>query len=475
MTLVLFPDITVFTNFVLSVAIVGLSFWGFVRIGKLTPLYFGLAYSLFATSHLMILLSVPESSGILLVALRTAGYIFVAIGLFAIIQDILERKSTEMALRESEEKLSATFEQAAVGMAEVLPGYTISRCNTRFSGILGYRADELLSTNIWDLITPDGQLRNLDEINAVVQGNRPDYSAEMRLVKKEGDTVWVQVYLSTVPDSRGRPKYSIFVIEDISARKKAEEELELLNAGLEERVLKRTAELARTNDSLIAEIVQRTQAEEKLTRSLHEKEVLIKEIHHRVKNNLQIIISLLFLQAKKTSDPGSADALIDSQTRVKSMALVHENLYQSGDLAAIDFEGYIRNLVKNLMVSYGIEDGRILTRFDAKDLPVTINVAIPLGLIMNELVSNSLKYAFAAGQQGEITISGHEHEGRLVIRVKDNGCGIPADLDWRHTESLGLNLVQMLTRQLRGTVEMSRANGTEFTLSIPDDRSREIS
>jgi len=461
MSLIPSPDIIVFTNFVLSIIIVGLSLRGYRVIEKATPLYFGLAYTIFATTHLMLLFTLLGSSEIILVVMRVAGYVLVAIGLFALIRDIAEQKRVERALRESEDRLFAIFERAAVGMAEVRPDNHILRCNTRFHEILGYPKEEVLA-NVWDLIDPAGKLHHLDSVTRVLQGDLCDYTAQIRLIRRDGSRVWTKGFFSPVNDPEGRPKYFTFVIEDISVQKKAEEELALLNAGLEECVLERTAELARTNDSRIAEISQRTEAEERLRQSLQEKEILIKEIHHRVKNNLQIIVSLLYLQAKKTSDPGSADALNDSQTRVKSMALVHENLYQSGDLASINFEGYLRTLVKNLMVSYGIES-RIVTRSEVKDLPITINTAIPLGLIMNELVSNSLKYAFLPGQAGEIAITGSVSGGNLVITMKDNGRGIPGDFDWRHTESLGLNLILMFTRQLRGTVELSRESGTTFT------------
>ena len=152
----------------------------------------------------------------------------------------------------------------------------------------------------------------------------------------------------------------LFSFSKISPRRKrAEEELSLLNTGLECRIAERTRELEWVNSALLAENRQRSLAEEKLKRSLHEKEILIKEIHHRVKNNLQIIISLLFLQAKKTEDPLSEAALTDSQTRVKSMALVHEKLYQSDSLSSIDFHGYLQNLVSNLMITYGIDQTRI--------------------------------------------------------------------------------------------------------------------
>jgi len=289
----------------------------------------------------------------------------------------------------------------------------------------------------------------------------------MLLVKRAGLPVWCRTSLSSVRAPEGMPRYFILVLDDISERKRAEEALAALNAGLEGRVSERTRELKDANTALLNEVYQRSFAEDRLKLALHEKELLLKEIHHRVKNNLQIIISLLFLQAKMNDDPATTGALTASQTRVKSMALVHEKLYQSENLGSIDFAGYLQNLVPNLLVAYGAENRRIRVNIAAKDLPLTINTAIPLGLIMNELVSNTLKYAFPDGRDGELSIEGHAEGGTMQITVRDNGIGIPESIDWRDTESLGLHLVQMLTRQLKGSIDLSRQSGTEFRFTIP--------
>ena len=197
--------------------------------------------------------------------------------------------------------------------------------------------------------------------------------------RKNGEIVWCQLFLSAVRDPRGILKYSVLVVEDITARKEAEEELSILNASLEDRIVGRTADLVSANASLVREVDSRTRAEGCLKDSLREKEVLLREIHHRVKNNLQIIISLLYLQAQKTPDPESSHALLDSQSRIQSMALIHQKLYQSGDLASVDFDGYVKNLASSLMSSYGADPSRIKIVVDIKNPAVTINSAIPLG------------------------------------------------------------------------------------------------
>jgi two-component system, sensor histidine kinase PdtaS len=467
MTLLESVDLTVLTNLVLSITVVAISIWGYSRIGKPTPLYFGMAYVLFALSHFLTLIGLNYIHATALIMMRTAGYILVAVGLFAIIRDIIGRQHVELALREKEEHISATFDQTAVGIAEFLPGGSIVRNNARFKQILGCTGDDPVPASIWDLIIPEEQRVHFEGMDAVILGHRNEYSGDMLFGNRPDHPVWCHISLSAVRSPEGRPRYFILVLDDISERKRAEEALAALNARLEDRIAERTRELQKANTALLEEVYQRSFAEDRLKLALHEKEVLLKEIHHRVKNNLQIIISLLFLQAKKNDDPASTSALMDSQTRVKSMALVHEKLYQSENLSSIDFAGYLSNLVSNLMVTYGADNRRIRVTVSANDLPLTINTAIPLGLIMNELVSNTLKYAFPEGREGELSIEGHADGDTMQITVRDNGVGLPDSLDWRYTESLGLHLVQMLTRQLKGTIDMSREGGTEFRLTIP--------
>jgi PAS domain S-box-containing protein len=467
MTILETIDLTVLVNLILSLTIVGVSLWGYYRIGRPTPLYFGAAYLLFALSHAILLTGLPQNPGTILIVMRTLGYILVAIGLFAILRDILERKKAEEALKESEEHLNVTFEQTAVGIVEFFTNDSIRRYNRKFSEILGCTEDEMISKSIWDVISSDDHIRHFEKINGVIRGDLLEYTGEILITRNNHSLVWCQLSLSAVRTDMGKPKYFILVLEDITERKRAEEELSLLNTGLESRIVERTHELEWVNRALLKENQQRSLAEEQLKKSLQEKEILIKEIHHRVKNNLQIIISLLYLQAKKTEDPTSEAALTDSQTRVKSMALIHEKLYQSDSLSSIDFHGYLQNLISNLMITYGIAQTRVRITISVNNLPLTINTAIPLGLIMNELVSNSLKYAFPDGQSGDLSIHGEIFENCMIIKIHDNGRGIPASFDWKHAESLGLHLVQMLTRQLKGTIELSPASGTEFTLTIP--------
>jgi PAS domain S-box-containing protein len=211
------------------------------------------------------------------------------------------------------------------------------------------------------------------------------------------------------------------------------------------------------------DITERKQAEEKIRTSLREKEVLLREIHHRVKNNMQVISSLLKLQSKYIKDEKDIEMFRESQNRIKSMALVHEKLYQSEDLANIDFNEYVKHLANILFRSYGIDTGKIALKIDVEDVIIEIDIAIPCGLIVNELVSNSLKYAFPEGGKGEVKITLHStDENEMELTVSDDGVGVPKDLDFSNTESLGLKLVNILTNQIRGRLDLERSKGSKF-------------
>lgn len=225
---------------------------------------------------------------------------------------------------------------------------------------------------------------------------------------------------------------------------------------------------------IITEITERKQAEEQIKASLQEKEVLLQEIHHRVKNNLQIIDSLLQMQYRRTQEPNAAAILLESQHRIKSIALVHEKLYRSDDLAHIDFSDYVRSLVANLIDSYQTSSSRVTVLTQISNIVLNIDQAIPCGLIINELVSNAFKYAFPENQTGQIQISLEvSAPGWLTLTVADNGTGIPADIDLQKTKSLGLKMVRGLATQLAGTAEIHRQPGTLVQVSFPAGHTEE--
>jgi two-component sensor histidine kinase len=239
-------------------------------------------------------------------------------------------------------------------------------------------------------------------------------------------------------------------------------DLELLEVrdGLELRVKERTAELE-------SEIAERVLAQERITASLREKEVLLKEVHHRVKNNLQIITSLLNLQASKIKDKKLEAMFRDSQGRVKTMALIHEKLYRSENLSEVNFSDYVDSLTRYMLSTISGNRERITVKQDIDDILLGVDIAIPCGLIINELVTNSLKYAFPDGKGGEIAVSCKKRcDGRISLTVGDNGVGIANHVDIENSETLGMQLVNSLIGQLDGTMRIERERGTRFTLEF---------
>jgi PAS domain S-box-containing protein len=222
--------------------------------------------------------------------------------------------------------------------------------------------------------------------------------------------------------------------------------------------------------SISRDITGRKLVEQQIKRSLKEKEILLKEIHHRVKNNMQIISSLLDLQSDALGSPMILQAFQDSKNRIRSMALVHENLYQSGDLARISTEEYICSIVDFILSTYGNFENRIIPNIQVENISLDMDTAVPLGLILTELLSNALKHAFLflPKRKGKLTIR-FRSQGKkaLTLIVRDNGVGLPQDIDINRPGSLGLQLVSLLTQQLAGTIEVERRSGTSFKITIP--------
>jgi PAS domain S-box-containing protein len=240
-------------------------------------------------------------------------------------------------------------------------------------------------------------------------------------------------------------------------------------ARLYEAERQRTTELSRARGQLEEELVERQRTEKQLAASLREKTVLLQEVHHRVKNNLQIVSSLLSLQSQRIADEGVLAAFRESRDRIGSIAMIHEKLYQSTDLAQLDFASYVRDLTGYLLRSYGVSSKGVRLDVDVTDLSLDLDTAIPCGLIINELVSNTLKHAFPDRDRdgdGRVRVVMREDEGKITLVVSDNGVGLPEDLDAQHTESLGLQLVNILTDQLDGTLALDRKAGTTFEITF---------
>ena len=217
------------------------------------------------------------------------------------------------------------------------------------------------------------------------------------------------------------------------------------------------------------DITHRKEMEEKLEKTLEEKNTLMKEIYHRVKNNLMVISSLLSLQSSYITDKDAQEIFKESQYRIKSMSLVHEKLYSSADLKNINFTEYLENLSKDLYHAYTHDKNLVKLILDVEEVTLDVETSISLGLILNELLSNSLKHAFPNGKSGEILVELHKKEdGRLKLSVSDNGIGFPENLNYKNTDTLGMGIVNTLTDQIEGEINLECRNGTKFIIHFQD-------
>ncbi|MFA6363620.1 PAS domain S-box protein [Methanoregula sp.] len=373
--------------------------------------------------------------------------------------DITERKQTELALRESEERYRSVVEDQTEFICRFTPDGILTFVNNAYCRYFSLERDQCLAHPHYIVLSPEESSRVKNHLASLTPQN-PVATIEHRILMPSGEVRWQRWSDRAIFDKEGHVIEYQSVGRDITEQKKAEEKIKTLTRELESRVLQRTAELEN-------EIVQRKAAEAAITSTLHEKEVLLREIHHRVKNNLQIITSLIRLQRQQITDVSTIHTLQDSESRIRSMSLVHEKLYSSADLAFIDFSDYIDMLATNLMITYATDTKRIHLNIDIKNVSLDINRAIPVGLIMNELLTNALKHAFPKGQNGEIAIIGRRTAAGITLSVQDNGVGLPDGLDWKNSPTLGLHLILTLIQQLEGSIELNRTGGTGFEMTIP--------
>jgi PAS domain S-box-containing protein len=357
-----------------------------------------------------------------------------------------KRKVAENALRESETRYRNIIETAQEGIWTLDSNFHISFVNEKMAGMLGYTQHEMIGRSFAEFI-PEGELPDaMMQVELRKKGMKDTY--ERRFLHRNGDIRIMLTSSATIYDSNGTFSGSFAMFTDITERKRAEEQLKHFNEELEKGIADRT---------------------EKLNASLEEKVVLLREIHHRVKNNLQIILSLIRLQSPNIKDPTLLDTMGDFQNRIMAMAHVHERMYRAEDISRIDLPEIVTFLVTSLFKSYKVDPQHIRLNVEIEDLQITIDSAIPISLIINELVSNSIKHAFPKGTTGEITIAGRREADTLVLSFKDTGIGIPKDLDWmRSTQSLGLRLVVGLVQQLNGTIELDRSAGTAFNIVVKE-------
>jgi len=255
-------------------------------------------------------------------------------------------------------------------------------------------------------------------------------------------------------------------------------EFQLINKNDEVKDFFATFSFFKTSNEVLISLIDITEhkkAVNKIKESLKEKEILLREIHHRVKNNLQIISVLLSLQSEEIEDPEILEKYKESENRIHSMALIHERMYQSEDLSSIDFSDYVANLIADISYTYGFDEKNLEIEMDVETHHLSIETVMPLGLIINELVSNSLKYAFKGKESNKINIIfKKECENSYRLEVMDNGIGFPEDIDFKNTSSLGMQLVQELVEQIEGKVNLLREEGTHFIIHFkePDYKKR---
>ncbi len=380
--------------------------------------------------------------------------------------DMAGRLSAEQAaLRASEERYRLVVENQGEGIGVVDLDERFVLVNPAAEVIFGVATGTLVGRTSLEFVPPEG-LAELNRQTAIrAEGTQTTY--EMEIVRPDGTRRCLLITGTPQRDDCGRFTGTFGVFRDITERKAAELALQEARDELEQRVLERTADLDRVIATLHVEVQERAQAEEQVRSSLTEKEALLKEIHHRVKNNLQIISSLLSLQAANLHEPQILAIFAESEHRVRSMALIHEKLYRSHDLARINFRDYAEDLLTYLHRSYSDAWGRIQLRVEAEDVMLTVESAVPCGLILNELVNNCFKHAFPGGREGTIVVGIHTNgDGRVHLSVADDGVGLPAGLNLAETTSLGMQLVHSLTEQLGGELSVANGQGASFAVAF---------
>jgi PAS domain S-box-containing protein len=346
------------------------------------------------------------------------------VGIEGALRNITERKRGEATLKKSEQKYRDLVDNALVGVYRTNLTGDFLFVNEALFRMLGFSApDEMINEGVV------ARYKNHEDREAFIQElkekGRLNYY-EVELLTKSGETKNVLISATLAGDE------IIGMMMDITDRKKATE---------------------------------------KIKTALKEKEILLQELHHRVKNNMQVISGLIELQSLQLDDEAAREIFNETRDRVSSMALIHENLYKASDLGNINFEEYIKTLTKHLFHSYNVDFDVVQLKIDVKDVFLDVQVGIPCGLIINELVSNVLKHAFPKDKIGEIEVSLlPAGDGRYTLIVKDTGIGFPKKLDFRKTKSLGMQLVTMLVDQLEGTIELNREHGTEFIISFPEKK-----
>jgi len=346
---------------------------------------------------------------------------------YAAARDITERKKVEEALNEKNHFITSLLRAIPVAVFYKDKEGRYLGCNDAFTKFMGVTADDIRGKTVYEL-WPGEHAAKYHEMDLELMQNQGHQEYEFEVKANDGEAHPVLFAKDVYLDDNGEVAGLVGAFLDITELKQAEEVLRV---------------------------------------SLLEKESLLKEVHHRVKNNLQVISSLLHLQARKVQNAEVHGFLRDTQNRVRSMALLHETLYQSGNLAKVRLPQYIKNVCTAVARSYASGAGNIQLHHEIADMSLDLDQAIPVGLIISELVSNAFKHAFPSQAEGEILVQLHEEENRLVLRVSDNGIGFPPGTAAQGEETLGLLLVRNLCRQLEGRLSIASGHGTVFEIVFP--------
>jgi PAS domain S-box-containing protein len=345
-----------------------------------------------------------------------------------IIEDITERKQMEQKLRESQKRYETLTESSPVGVFHADAKGDCTYVNNRWVSIAGLPPEGARHKGWMKALHPEDKKRVSAEWHQSCQEKKP-FSSEFRFQRPDGTTAWVFSLAAPEENTEGEVTSYVGTVTDITGLKMAEEQIKT---------------------------------------SLREKEVLLQEVHHRVKNNMQVMSSLFNLQSQQIKDKRSLEMFKSMQNRVRSIALIHERLYQAKNYTRVNFAEYIQGLTKHLFSVYGIDSNKINLKLNIEDVFLDINTAIPCGLIINELATNAIKHAFPNGEKGEIKIDMHPVDSKEVeLIIADDGVGTAKSVDPKSPESLGLHLVTLLAEsQLQGEIKLDRNKGTRFRIKF---------